>query len=149
MFSQITLNTNSFYLLLLQTPPLHYSDVIMGAMASQITSPTIVYSSVYSGVDKKNPKTSKLRVTDLWAGNSSVTGEFPTQMASDAGNVSMWWRHHRVILLLKDFTFIARWGPLTHPCGNKLHYYWHRKWLLAHLTTNHYTSQDHFCQLNS
>ena len=49
MFSQITLNTNSFYLLLLQAPPLHYSDVITGAMASQITSPTIVYSTVYSG----------------------------------------------------------------------------------------------------
>ena len=30
---------------------LHYSDVIMGAMASQITSLTIVYSTVYSGAD--------------------------------------------------------------------------------------------------
>ena len=29
----------------------HYSDVIMGAMASQITSITIVYSTVYSGTD--------------------------------------------------------------------------------------------------
>ena len=32
---------------------LHYNDVIMGAMASQITSFTIVYSIVYSGADKK------------------------------------------------------------------------------------------------
>ena len=31
----------------------HYSYVIMGAMASQITSPTIVDSTVYSGADKK------------------------------------------------------------------------------------------------
>ena len=30
---------------------LHYSDVIMGVMASQITSFTIVYSTVYSGAD--------------------------------------------------------------------------------------------------
>ena len=30
-----------------------YSDVIMGAMASQITSLTIVYSTVYSGVDQR------------------------------------------------------------------------------------------------
>ena len=30
----------------------HYSDVIMGAMASQITILTIVYSAVYSGVDQ-------------------------------------------------------------------------------------------------
>ena len=30
----------------------HYSDVIMGAMASQITSLTIVYSTVYSDADQ-------------------------------------------------------------------------------------------------
>ena len=39
-------------------------------------------------------KTSKLRVTGLYAGNSSVTGEFPAQMVSNAENVSIWWRHH-------------------------------------------------------
>ena len=31
----------------------HYSDVIMGAMASQSTSLTPVYSTVYSGADKR------------------------------------------------------------------------------------------------
>ena len=31
----------------------HYSDVIMGAMASQITSLTFVYQTVYSGVDQR------------------------------------------------------------------------------------------------
>ena len=36
--------------------PTHYSDVIMGAMASKITSLTIVYWTVYSGADKKNIK---------------------------------------------------------------------------------------------
>ena len=39
-------------------------------------------------------KTSKLRVTGLCAGNSPVTGEFPAEMASNAENVSIWWRHH-------------------------------------------------------
>ena len=34
-------------------PPPHYSDVIMSTMASQITSLTIVYSTVYSGADKR------------------------------------------------------------------------------------------------
>ena len=34
-------------------PRNHYNDVIMGTMASQITSPTIVYSTIYSGADKK------------------------------------------------------------------------------------------------
>ena len=31
----------------------HYSDVIMGATASRITSPTAVYSTVYSGADQR------------------------------------------------------------------------------------------------
>ena len=38
----------------------HYSDVLMGAMASlsQITSLTIVYSNVYSGADQRNHQSS-------------------------------------------------------------------------------------------
>ena len=70
----------------------HYNDVIMSAMASQITSLTIVYKTVYSR--RRSKKTSKLRVTGLCAGNSSVTGEFLAQRVSNAENVSIWWRHH-------------------------------------------------------
>ena len=43
---------------------------------------------------RRSKKTPKLRVTGLCAGNSPETGEFPAQMASDAENVSIWWRHH-------------------------------------------------------
>ena len=39
-------------------------------------------------------KTSKLRVTGLCEGNSPGTGELPAQKASNAKNVSIWWRHH-------------------------------------------------------
>ena len=53
----------------------------MGAMASQITSPKIVYSTVYSGTD--NTKASR-----HWP-----LSEFPAQRASNAENVSIWWRH--------------------------------------------------------
>ena len=63
----------------------------MGAIASQITSLTIVFSTVYSADQKK---TSKIRVAGLCAGKSPGTGEFPAQMASNAENVSIWWRHH-------------------------------------------------------
>ena len=42
---------------------------------------------------RRSKKPSKLCVTGLCAGNSPVTGEFPAQMASDAENVSIWWRH--------------------------------------------------------
>ena len=43
---------------------------------------------------RRSKKTSKFRVTGLCAGNSPVTGEFPTQIASNAENVSIWWCHH-------------------------------------------------------
>ena len=58
----------------------------MGAMASQITSLTIVYTAANS--DKK--KISKLRVPGLCEGNSPVTGEFPTQRVGNAENGSIW-----------------------------------------------------------
>ena len=41
---------------LLRISGTHYNAVIMSAMASQITSLTIVYSTVYSDTDKKNIK---------------------------------------------------------------------------------------------
>ena len=43
---------------------------------------------------RRSKKTSRLHITGLCAGNSPVTGEFPTQMASNAENVSIWWHHH-------------------------------------------------------
>ena len=43
---------------------------------------------------RRSKKISKLRVTGLCVGNSPGTGEFPAQMASNAENVSIWWRHH-------------------------------------------------------
>ena len=42
----------------------------------------------------RSKKTSKLRITGLCAGNSPGTFEFPPQMAINAENVSIWWRHH-------------------------------------------------------
>ena len=43
---------------------------------------------------RRSKKTSKLCVTGLCAGNSLGTDEFPAQVASNAENVSIWWRHH-------------------------------------------------------
>ena len=43
---------------------------------------------------RRSKETSKLRVTGLCAGNSPVTGELPAQLASNAENVSIRWRHH-------------------------------------------------------
>ena len=49
---------------------------------------------------RRSKKTSKLLVTGLCAGNSPGTGEFPAQMASNAENVSIWWRHHAGLALV-------------------------------------------------
>ena len=68
-------------------------DVIMMAMASQITGVLIVYSTVCSGAHQRNIK---LRVTGLCEGNSTLAGGFPSQRASNAEKVSIWWRHHGV-----------------------------------------------------
>ena len=65
----------------------HYSDVIMGASASQITSLMIVYVTVIQA--QRSKEISKPCVTDLYAVNSSVTGGFPALTASKAENVSM------------------------------------------------------------
>ena len=42
---------------------------------------------------RRSKKTSKLRVTGLFGGISPVAVEFPAQMASNAKNVSIWWRY--------------------------------------------------------
>ena len=40
------------------TSSLHYNDVIMGSIASQINSLTIVYSAIYSGADQRKHQSS-------------------------------------------------------------------------------------------
>ena len=67
----------------------HYNDVIMGTMASPITSLTIVYSTFYSGADQRKHQ-------------SSASLAF-AQMASNAENISIWWRHH-----VMDFSALAK-----------------------------------------
>ena len=66
----------------------------MGAIASQITSLTIIFSTIYLDTDQRKHQSSG--VTGLCAGNSPEAGEFSVQMASDDENVSIWWRHHEI-----------------------------------------------------
>ena len=66
----------------------HYSDVIMGAIASQITSLASVYSTVYSDADQRKQQSSASLVFVRGIHpNSPVTGELPAQRAS---NMEMW-----------------------------------------------------------
>ena len=73
----------------------HYSDVIVGAMASQITNLKIVYLTVYSGVDQIKHESSA-----QWPLCGEFTGErgIPRKNASNEENVSIWWRLHGGVL---------------------------------------------------
>ena len=73
---------------------LHSDDVIKSAIASQITSLTIVYSTVYSDTDdRKHQSTASLafvKGTRRWPVNSPHKGPVTRE------NASIWWRHHEV-----------------------------------------------------
>ena len=56
--------------------------------------------------NRRSKKSSKPRVTGLWAGNLLGTGEFPAQRASNAENISIWWRHHVTCLFCIHLTHV-------------------------------------------
>ena len=64
----------------------------MDAIASQITSLTIVYPTVYSRPDQRKHQSSASLA--FVSGEFTESGEFPAQTASNAEIVSIWWRHH-------------------------------------------------------
>ena len=63
---------------------LHYIDVIMSAMVSQLTSLTIVYSTVYSGADQREHQSSAslafVRGIHRWPVNSPQEGPVTQKM---------------------------------------------------------------------
>ena len=63
---------------------IHYNDVIMSAMASQMTSLMIVYSSVYSGTDQRKYQSSAslafVRGIHRWPVNSPHKGPVTRKM---------------------------------------------------------------------
>ena len=85
----------------------------MGAMASQISSLMTVYSTVYSGADQRKHQSSASLAfvwgIHRWPVNSAQ------QMASNAENVSIWWRHYvfcfNVCLLNENFQW-SQWQKL-------------------------------------
>ena len=58
-------------------------------------------------------KTLKLGVTGLCEGNPPVAGGFLSQRASDAENVSIWWRHHIMKILEVFETTIRHTFPIV------------------------------------
>ena len=74
---------------------LHYNDVIMRSMASQITTLTIVCSTVYSGADKgKHPSSASLafvRGFQRWPMNSPHKGPVTQKMFSFDDVIMLTW----------------------------------------------------------
>ena len=63
---------------------IHYSDVIMGAMASQITDASIVYSTIYLDADQRKHQSSAslafVRGIRQWSVNSPLKGPVARKM---------------------------------------------------------------------
>ena len=70
----------------------HYNDVIISAMASQITAVSIVNTAICSGADQRKYKSTAALAfvweIHRWSLNS------PQKKAINAENVSIWWRDH-------------------------------------------------------
>ena len=88
---------------------IYYSDVIMRAMASQITSLPIVYSTVYSSVDQRKQKSSALlafvRGIHRWPVNSPhkrpVTRKrFPFDDVIMSIVIQIWWKFYSTLIQL-------------------------------------------------
>ena len=82
--------------------PFHNNDVIMSAMACQITSPTIAYSTVYSGADQiKHQSSASLALWGEFTGDRWI----PPQRASNAESffnlmTSSWvWLYQHVLYM--------------------------------------------------
>ena len=106
----------------------HYNDVIISAMASQITSLTIVYSTVYSGADQRKHQSSAslafVRGIHRWPVNSPHKGPVTRKMflfidvIMEYVEVGIRWRWE----VVRDD--IMAWNPLSaflaFPAGNPL-----------------------------
>ena len=111
----------------LRKPPLptHYNDIIMGAIASQITSLAIVFSSFIQTQIKENIKAPR-----HWplCGEFTGTGEFTAQMASYAENISIWWRHREwrqfgIITALNSHEHVSKGSLNTDPTYVRMIYW--------------------------
>ena len=73
-------------------------------------------------------KTSKLCVTGLCVGNSPITGDFPTQRASKAEDVPIWWHHPDLTYDIHIVALSETWD-VVHPISFKenFRFFWHIK----------------------
>ena len=84
---------------------IHYSDVITSVMTFQITSLTIVYSTVHSGADQRKHQSSAslafVQGIHRWPLNSLH------KSPNNVENASIWWRHHDFFVKYKSIQSIS------------------------------------------
>ena len=88
------------------------NDAIMGAIASQITSLPVVNSIVYPDAGQRKHQSSASLAFVL---------EFPAQVASNAENVSIWWRHHGNCVWRCDCRLRERFDGFTKATNQSCH----------------------------
>ena len=100
----------------------HYIDVIMSAMASQITGASIVYSTVVQAQIKENIKAPRhwpFRGMSWRPVNSpppppphthTHTHTYIQSYTNNAENVSIWWHHDVILSLIGKARFIVALG---------------------------------------
>ena len=107
----------------------HYSDVITSAIASRITSLTIVYSTVYSGIDQRKHQSSVslafVRGIHRWSVNSLHKWPVTRKLFPFDDIIMSCWLHAHVMLLqcsvvITQAIFLQNphiRHPIAHPQG--------------------------------
>ena len=86
----------------------NYNDAMMSVMASKITGVSVVCSTVCSGANRRKHQSSASLPCE---GNPPMAGGFPSQRASNAENVPIWWRHHatsRAVTYIRSALILRR-----------------------------------------
>ena len=84
-----------------EQPHIHHSDVIMGTMASQITSLTIVYWTLYSVADQRKHQSSASLAFERGIHRGPVNS--PHKWPVTRKIVSILWRHQTITWYAKSF----------------------------------------------
>ena len=82
---------NAFYSI-----PAHYGDVIMGTIASQITSLTTVYSTVYSDADQRKHQSSASLAFVWGIHRGPVNSQHKWPVTREMFPFDDWWRHQQI-----------------------------------------------------
>ena len=110
----------------------HYSDIILGAMTSQITGLSIVYSTVYSGADQRKHQSSALlafvRGIHRWSVNSPNKWPVTRKMFSFDDVIIEAWRYtiarvYRIVITIRNGLQPFRAKPLHETTPTYHHQY--------------------------